>query len=163
MTIAEGPRPPRQIGSRTGGWSAQRPPAQIISLVIGCWWTLNGIGALFIDSNLATDSVHGAGNAFGPVTITVNGWHAVFHLLSGLLGLAVASRPRAALAYVLGVGTVYIVAGTWGLLAGGSSLGVIAVDSPGDVVHISEGVIALTAGVLTLRHRRAVAEGIQAS
>ena len=89
--------------------------------------------------------------------------HAVFHLLPGLLGIAVASRPRAALAYALGVGTVYIVAGTWGLLAGGTSLGVIAVDSPGDVVHISEGVIALTAGVLTLRHRRAVAEGIQAS
>jgi hypothetical protein len=82
--------------------------------MIGFWWTINGIGALFIDSNLATDSVHGAGNAFGLVTITVNGWHAVFHLLSGLLGLAVASRPRAALAYVLGVGPVYIVAGTWG-------------------------------------------------
>ena len=74
---------------------------------------MNGIGALFIDSNLATDSVHGAGNAFGLVTITVNGWHAVFHLLPGLLGIAVASRPRAALAYALGVGTMYIVVGSW--------------------------------------------------
>jgi Domain of unknown function (DUF4383) len=44
------------------------------------------------------------------VTITANGWHALFHLLPGLLGIAVASRPRAAVAYTLGTGTMYIAA-----------------------------------------------------
>jgi hypothetical protein len=140
-------------GQASEAHSARSSPAQIVSLVIGVWWTTNGIGALLIDPNFATGHVHGGGEVLGLVSITANGWHALFHLLPGLLGIAVARRPRAALAYVLGAGGVYIVAGSWGFLAGGSSLGVIAVDAPGDVVHVTEGLIALCAGLLTLMVR----------
>jgi uncharacterized protein DUF4383 len=138
------------VGGRAAGRGASWSPAQIVSLVIGVWWTINGIGAFFIDGNFGTGHVHGGGEVFGLTTITANGWHALFHLLPGLVGIAVASRPRAALAYTLVTGATYIVAGSWGLLAGGSSLGAIAVDAAGDVVHVIEGVIALTAGLLTL-------------
>jgi Domain of unknown function (DUF4383) len=125
-------------------------PAQLAALVMGVWWTSNGIGALFIDSNLATGHVHGSGSLLGLTTITANGWHALFHLVPGLAGIAVAARPRAALAYALGAGALYVVIGGWGLLAGGNSLGLIAVDAPGDAVHIAEGLIAFSAGLLTL-------------
>jgi hypothetical protein len=131
--------------------AASRSPAQITALLIGVWWTTNGIGALLLDPNLATSRVHGGGELFGLITITANGWHALFHLVPGLLGIAVAGRARAALVYTLGAGAIYIVAGTWGLIAGGTSLGVIAVDRPGDVVHLFEGVITFAAGLLTLR------------
>jgi Domain of unknown function (DUF4383) len=133
---------------------AQDPwsPAQLAALVVGVWWTSNGIGAWLLDSNLATAHVHGSGRLFGAVTITANGWHALFHLLPGLAGIAVAARPRASLAYTLGVGALYVVVGSWGLLIGGSALGVIAVDAPGDVVHIAEGLIVLSAGLITLIH-----------
>jgi hypothetical protein len=127
-------------------------PAQLAALVVGVWWTSNGIGALFIDSNLATGHVHGSGKLFGAVTITANGWHALFHLLPGLTGIAVAARPRASLAYTLSMGALYILLGAVGLLSGGSSLGVIAVDAPGDIVHIAEGVIVFSAGLITLIH-----------
>ncbi|MFL5831566.1 MAG: DUF4383 domain-containing protein [Solirubrobacteraceae bacterium] len=125
-------------------------PAQLAALVMGVWWTSNGIGAWFIDSNLATGHVHGSGSLFGLTTITANGWHALFHLLPGLAGIAVAARPRASLVYTLAAGAMYVVIGAWGLLAGGNSLGVIAVDAPGDVVHIAEGAIVFSAGLLTL-------------
>jgi hypothetical protein len=116
--------------------------------VIGVWWTTNGIGAFLIDPNFAPGHVHGGGDVLG-VSITANGWHALFHLVPGLAGIAVASRPRAALAYTLGIGSAYVLAGAWGLIDGGDSLGPIAVDASGDAVHLAEGVIVLAAGLLT--------------
>jgi hypothetical protein len=125
-------------------------PAQLAALVAGVWWTSNGIGALFIDSNFVTAHVHGGGTLLGAVSITANGWHALFHLLPGLAGIAVAPRRRASLIYTLVAGALYVVIGGCGLLIGGSALGVIAVDAPGDIVHIAEGVIVLSAGLITL-------------
>src|SRR5947209_12977520 len=81
LTIAGDPRPARYAGTRSDGRVGSRSPAQIASLVLGAWWTINGIGALVLDANLATGHVHGGGEVFGLVAITVNGWHALFHLL----------------------------------------------------------------------------------
>jgi Domain of unknown function (DUF4383) len=125
-----------------------------MAFVIGVWWTINGVGAFLIDANFATDHVHGGGKLFGSVAITVNGWHALFHLLPGLLGVALASRPRPALAYTLVAGASYIVVASWGLLAGTNALGVIAVDTSGDLVHLVEGVFLLAAGLLTISFAR---------
>jgi hypothetical protein len=123
-------------------------------VVIGAWWITNGIGAVVADPNLATSHVHGGGTVLG-LAITANGWHALFHLLPGLIGIAVASRPRAALVYTLVSGAIYIAVGGWGLIAGGSSIGVIAVDTTGDLVHLIEGLLVSAAGVSTLATRPA--------
>lgn len=123
--------------------------AQRAALVVGVWWTANGIGAFLIDSNFATGHVHGGGDALG-LTITVNGWHALVHLIPGLLGIAASRRSRAALSYLLASGGLYVVVGSWGLLAGGNALGPIAVDSAGDLVHVIEGGIAILAVVASL-------------
>jgi hypothetical protein len=131
---------------RGGSWSV----AQATALVFGAWWIVNGVGALLLDPNFATNHVHGGGAVLGIVTVTANGWHAMFHLLTGIPGVAVARRPRASLVYTLAAGALYIVVGTVGLIVGGSALGVIAVDSSGDVVHIAEGAIVLCAGLLAL-------------
>ncbi len=127
-----------------------RSAAQWAALVFGVWWTVNGVGALLIDPNFATGRVHGGGGVLGVVTITANGWHALFHLLPGFAGIAVASRPRAALVYALGCGALYAAVGAIGLLAGGSSIGPIAVDASGDVLHMAEGAIVLAAGLWTV-------------
>ncbi len=131
---------------RSGPWSV----AQATALVFGVWWIVNGIGALLIDPNFATGHVHGSGGVLGVVTITANGWHALFHLLPGIAGVAVARRPHASLVYTLAAGALYIIVGVVGLIVGGSALGVIAVDSSGDVVHIAEGAIVFAAGLLAL-------------
>jgi hypothetical protein len=137
------------IGHRADERSGSRSPAQIGALVIGVWWTINGIGAFLIDSNLATGHVHGGGDLFG-LSITANGWHALFHLLPGLAGIAAASRPRAALVYTLAAGGLYVLVGGWGLIADQTSIGPIAVDTAGDLVHVIEGVVTFAAGILTL-------------
>jgi hypothetical protein len=148
VTTAEEAPPLRELGGRADEQRTSRSVAQIASLLLGAWWTANGIGAFLIDPNLATDHVHGSGHLLG-VAITANGWHAVFHILPGIAGLVVASRSRAALAYTLGIGAMYIAAGSWGLIAGGDSVGVIAVDTSGDAVHLVEGLIAFGAGMWT--------------
>src|SRR5437763_3879192 len=130
--------------ARTGKRREARSPAQFASFVVGLWWVANGIGAFLIDPNLASSRVHGGGDLLG-LSVTANGWHALFHLLPGVIGIAAAWRPRAALAYLLVAGAVYIVVGGWGLIAGGSSIGVIAVDTGGDVVHLIAGSITLAA------------------
>jgi hypothetical protein len=129
-------------------------PVQVASLAIGLWWIANGIGAFLIDPNFATGHVHDSGELLG-VQVTANGWHALFHLLPGVVGVAAAWRPRAAHTYLLVAGALYIAVGAWGLIVGGSSIGPIAVDSAGDVVHLFEGVIAFSAGLLTLEMERA--------
>ncbi|MBV9309301.1 MAG: DUF4383 domain-containing protein [Solirubrobacterales bacterium] len=127
--------------------------AQVAAFVAGVWWTLTGLGAFFVQSNFDTGRVHGTGNLFG-TTITVNGWHALFHLTSGLLGIALARRPRAALAYALCAGLIYVGIGAWGLFAGGQSIGVIAVDRSGDLVHAVEGAFLFAAAILALERQR---------
>jgi hypothetical protein len=140
------------ISHRADTQRASRSPAQLTALVVGVWWTTNGIGALVLDPNLTTSHVNGAGDLFG-VTIIVNGWHALFHLVPGLAGIAASRRPGPALAFTLTAGAVYIVAGGWGLLAGGDSIGVIAVDTSGDLIHVFEGALTLAGGILTLALR----------
>jgi Domain of unknown function (DUF4383) len=134
---------------RTGKQRESRSPAQIAAFVVGLSWVVNGIGAFLIDPNLATAYVHGSGELFG-VEVTANGWHALLHLLSGVVGIAAAWRARAAFVYLLVAGALYIVMGTWGIIAGGASIGVIAVDTSGDLVHVIEGMVTFAAGVLTL-------------
>ena len=128
-------------------------PVQVASLAVGLWWVANGIGALLLDPNLSVGRVHGSGQLLG-LEITANGWHGLFHLLPGLLGIAAAWRPRPALAYLLVAGGLYIAVGGWGLIAGGASVGLIAVDGTGDLVHLIEGLVAFSAGVLTLELER---------
>ena len=141
------------IAYRTGKQRESMSPAQFASFVVGVWGVANGIGALLIDPNLATGRVHGGGDLLG-VSVTANGWHALFHLLPGVVGIAAAWRPRAAVAYLLVAGAVYIVVGGWGLIAGNGSIGVIAVDTTGDLVHLIEGLITFAAGILTLQLER---------
>ena len=131
---------------RAGAWTV----AQATALVFGIWWTINGIGALLLDPNFSTAHVHGSGTLLGLVTITANGWHGVFHLLTGAAGITVARRPHASLVYALAAGALYVAVGALGLIVGGSAVGVIAVDASGDIVHIAEGAIVLGAGLLTL-------------
>jgi hypothetical protein len=143
-----------RIGAASAGrWQASSSPAQIAALAMGVWWVANGVGAFLLDPNLATSHVHGRGDLFG-LAITANGWHALFHLLPGVVGIAAASRPQRALTYVLVAGAIYVVVGAYGLIAGGGSIGVIAVDTTGDLVHVVEGALTFAAGILTLQQRR---------
>jgi hypothetical protein len=131
------------VGSKTA--------AQLVALYIGLWWTSNGIAVFAIgDSNFATGNVHGAADFLG-MSIAVNGWHGLFHLIPGLAGIAFAWRAEAARAYLFAVAGLYFVAAGWGIVDGKTALGVMSVDTFGSFVHLGEGLIALTGAVLSPR------------
>jgi hypothetical protein len=128
-----------------------RTAAQLVALYIGLWWTSNGILTFATgDTNFAVGNVHGSADLLG-MNIAVNGWHGMFHLLTGLTGIAVFARPEAARTYLLAVAGLYLVAAGWGLIVGQAALGVMSVDVFGSLVHGGEGLIALTAALLSPR------------
>jgi len=122
-------------------------PAQVACLAFGLWWTSNGLAVLlFGDSSLSTPAKHGHVGFLG-LSIGVNGWHGLFHLSTGLAGVAVCRWARAAWAYAVASGTLYLAAALTGLITHDDALGVIFVDTLGTVVHAGEGLVILLAAL----------------
>jgi Domain of unknown function (DUF4383) len=113
---------------------ASRTPAQLYALVIGL--ALLAAGLVGFLSSSAFGSPGKTGTVLG--ILEVNGWHNLVHLASGLLGLAVASRPRAARTYAGAFGTTYLVVAIWGLTLGpsGAILSFLPVNLADDVLHL---------------------------
>lgn len=115
-------------------------PAQIAALAFGIWWIGNGV-AIFVSepsgATLATDS---AVRIFG-ISIAVNGWHGIFHLLTGFAGVAVCRSPRGSRVYALLVAVLYLSAALCSLFTGATVFGVIHVDDLGSADHAVEGVV----------------------
>lgn len=80
-----------------------------------------------------------------PAQIAHNGWHGVFHLVTGLAGVTFCWRPHWARAYVLIVGLLYLTAALCGLFVGDTVFGLIRVDEFGSIDHAVEGALFLTA------------------
>lgn len=120
-------------------------PAQIAALAFGVWWIGNGV-AVFVaaDPGVGTLDANGAVRTLG-VSIAVNGWHGLFHLSTGLAGIAVCWWPGSSRAYALVVGTLYLAAALCSLVTGATVFGLIRVDELGSADHAIEGVILLTA------------------
>ncbi len=127
--------------ARVDAWT----PAQLAALAFGVWWIGNGL-AVFLasEASLAAPGAHGTVDALG-VAIAVNGWHGLFHLATGIVGVAVCRRPRSAAAYVLIVGPLYLLAALYALFVGDSVFGLIRVDELGSLDHAVEGVLLLAA------------------
>jgi hypothetical protein len=127
----------------------QWTPAQVAAAFFGLFWALDGISALSSGSvSISSLGAHEQVSLFG-VSIAVNGWHGVFHLLTGLGGIAVCFRPGASRIYAITVGPLYLVAAFWGLLLSGPAFGLIDVDVFGSLVHAVEGAVMLSAGLLS--------------
>jgi hypothetical protein len=124
-------------------------PAQVAALVFGVWWIGNGI-AVFISepsgATLATDStVH----TFG-LSIAVNGWHGIFHLATGVVGVAVCRWPRGSRTYALLMALLYLSAALCSLFTGTTVFGVIHVDELGSADHAVEGAVLLVVWLASL-------------
>jgi hypothetical protein len=124
-----------------------RSPAQTFALVIGGSLTLAGIVGFFYSSAFGspgeTDAVFGI--------LDVNGWHNVVHLVSGLLGLAMAGNYHSARRYALGLAIVYTVVTIWGFVIGSGEaiLGFLPVNAEDNVLHLLIALAGLLAGMAT--------------
>ena len=91
--------------SKHAAMEGVRSPAQVFALVIGATLTVAGIVGFFYNADFGT----GDGTARDAVLgiLDVNGWHNVVHIVTGALGLLVASSYSGSRAYALGLGAIY--------------------------------------------------------
>ncbi len=126
-------------------------PAQVAALVFGVWWIGNGVAVFLAEPSGATLNTSSSVNTPG-LSIAVNGWHGIFHLLSGTAGVALCWRPGRARAYALITGVTYLVAALWSLFDPTTVLGVIHVDELGSADHAVEAVLLLSAWLVSRPH-----------
>ena len=120
-------------------------PARLYATLVGGALVIGGIIGFFYSSSFGSPGHVDA--AFG--ILDVKGWHNVFHIVTGGLGLLVAGY--AARQYALGLGVVYIVIAVWGFILGDghSILSIIPVNTEDNFLHVILGVLGLAAGLAT--------------
>jgi Domain of unknown function (DUF4383) len=125
-----------------------RSPAQVYAILFGAVLTVAGIIGFFYSSDFGspgnTDDVLGI--------LTVNGWHNVVHIATGLAGLAAFSAGYlASRSYAIGLGVVYIVVAIWGFIigSGDSILTIIPVNTADNILHVLIGVAGIAAFAAT--------------
>jgi hypothetical protein len=126
----------------------RRSPAQLYALIFGAVLTVAGIAGFFYNSEFTSNkAVRDA--VFG--ILDVNGWHNVLHILTGMLGLVLASSYARARTYALGLGVVYIVVAAWGFIIGNgdSILSIIPVNTEDNILHLLIGITGIAAGMAT--------------
>lgn len=126
-----------------------RSPAQLYALVFGIVLVAAGVLGFFYEASFSTGDDIERDAVLG--ILDVNGWHNVVHILSGLLGLAVAGSYANARLYALGFGAIYIVVAILGFIAGDGDaiFDLIPVNTEDNVLHVLIGVAGLGAGMAT--------------
>ena len=129
----------------------RRSPAQTYALVFGLGLVAAGVLGFFYESSFATgdDTLTEREAVLG--VLDVNGWHNVVHILSGVLGLAVAGSYTSARLYAFGFGAVYALVAVLGFIAGDgdSIIGLIPVNTEDNVLHVLIALAGLAAGMAT--------------
>lgn len=114
-------------------------PVRLSAVIFGWWWLTNLIVGLMISHDFTTAPVEGRDiDLFWLIPVSVNGWHALAHGISGALGLLAAARISWSAAYLGAFGLIYASWGAVGITTGGS-VGVTYGDTFGSWVHVFEG------------------------
>src|SRR5829696_2184983 len=117
----------------------RKSPAQVYALVFGLTLLLAGILGFFYTADFSTgDATKDPGNRDALIGLfEVNGWHNVVHLLSGLLGLALAGSWRGARLYA------------WGFIVGDgeSILGLIPINTEDNLLHLGISLLGIGAAL----------------
>ncbi len=126
-------------------------PARLYATLVGGALVIAGIVGFFYNGHFGSGA-----DAFGNDQsvkvfgiLAVNGWHNLFHIATGLIGLAVAGF--AARQYALAVGLLYVVLAIWGfaLGTGHNLLGIVPVNTEDNFLHLLLGLLGLGAGAAT--------------
>jgi Domain of unknown function (DUF4383) len=126
-----------------------RSPAQIFALVIGLTLVVAGIVGFFYNASFGAGDGTERDAVLG--ILDVNGWHNVVHIVTGVLGLAVAGSYGGSRAYALGLGAIYLVVALLGFLAGNGDeiFNLIPVNTEDNVLHLLIGIAGVGAGLAT--------------
>ena len=124
-------------------------PARLYATLVGGVLVIAGIIGFFYDSSFSTGDELKQDELLG--ILSVNGWHNVVHIATGLLGLAAAGY--AARSYALGIGLVYVLIAIWGFTEVENGFGVLVdlvpINTEDNFLHLIIGLTGLAAGAAT--------------
>jgi hypothetical protein len=122
-------------------------PAQVWARLIGWTLVLAGIVGFFYSSAFGSPGKTEA--VFG--ILDVNGFHNLVHILSGLLGLALARTYAAARAYCILLAVAYTAVAIWGFVLGdgGAILSIVPVNTEDNFLHAFIALVSLVVGLST--------------
>jgi hypothetical protein len=126
----------------------ERPPAEVYALVIGLTLVVAGIAGFFYSASFSAGDGTERDAVLG--ILDVNGWHNVFHVVSGAVGLFLLGSYRGVRAYALALGGLYLVVAALGFIDdSGELLGLIPVNTEDDFLHLLIGIAGIGAGLAT--------------
>ena len=140
---------------RTHDRRRHRSVAEWFCLILGPTLILVGLLGFLAEAKFDTSVGGDPGQVDGHdlIIFEVNGWHNLFHILTGLLLLVFAFRRRTARTAALIFGVIYVVTSIVGLIDGQDILGLIPIDKADNVLHILLALAAILVAVLAGRER----------
>jgi Domain of unknown function (DUF4383) len=114
--------------------------AQVYAMTLGGVLVLVGIVGFLVEPSFGVGDSAQRGTL---ILFDINGWHNVVHLLSGVVGLAMAGTAARARLFSIGYGVVYVLVTILGFAVGdgGLLLSIIPINTADNVLHL---VIAVT-------------------
>ena len=128
---------------------AERSPAQLYALIFGVVLVVAGIMGFFYEGSFSTGDDAPRDAVLG--ILDVNGWHNLVHILTGIIGLVVASSYASSRSYAFGLGLIYIIVAIWGFIlgSGDSILSIVPVNTEDNFLHLFIGFAGIAAGMAT--------------
>jgi hypothetical protein len=114
--------------------------AQVYAMALGGVLVLVGLVGFLVEPSFGVGDSAQRGTL---ILFDINGWHNVVHLLSGIVGLAMAGTAAKARLFSIGYGVVYVLVTILGFVVGdgGLLLSIIPINTADNLLHL---VIALT-------------------
>jgi hypothetical protein len=132
--------------------------AQVWAMALGGVLVLVGIVGFLVEPSFAVGDNAQRGTL---ILFDINGWHNVVHLLSGIVGLAMAGTAAKARLFSIGYGVVYVLVTILGFAVGdgGLLLSIIPINTADNVLHLAIAVTGIGIGLSSpaVAPRRAVA------
>ena len=120
--------------------------AQIYVFALGTVLVLVGIVGFLVEPSFAVGDSAERGTL---ILFDINGWHNVVHLLSGVVGLAMAGTAAKARLFAIGYGVVYVLVTILGFAVGdgGLLLSIIPINTADNLLHLAVAVSGIAVGL----------------
>ena len=120
--------------------------AQVYAMVLGGVLVLVGIAGFLVEPSFAVGDSAQRGTL---IVFDINGWHNVVHLLSGIVGLAMAGTAAKARLFSIGYGVVYVLVTILGFIVGdgGLLLSIIPINTADNLLHLAIAVTGIAIGL----------------
>ncbi len=120
--------------------------AQVYAMVLGAVLVLVGIVGFLVEPSFGIGDSAQRGTL---IVFDINGWHNLVHLLSGIVGLAMAGTAAKARLFSIGYGIVYVLVTILGFVVGdgGLLLSIIPINTADNLLHLAIAVTGIAIGL----------------